>query len=122
MIFRFDIRILTITSLNLDDHHSMIKNTIEQILVPIDGSKNSFKAITKAIFLAKKCDSSITALYVLHTSFDNPNMIYVPQTQNELKKVEKFLVTAKSQVTKNSIKFKKEIVFGHEAKEIIDFA
>ena len=59
---------------------------IKTILVPMDGSKNSFKALTKAIFLAKKCDSSITALYVLHTAFDNPNLIYVPQTQNELKK------------------------------------
>ena len=100
----------------------MIKNTIEQILVPLDGSKGSFKALTKAIFLAKKCDSSITALYVLHTAFDNPNLIYLPQSQNELKKVEKFLATAKNQVTKNSIKFKKEILFGHEAKEIMDFA
>jgi nucleotide-binding universal stress UspA family protein len=95
---------------------------IKTILVPMDGSKNSFKALTKAIFLAKKCNSSITSLFVLHTAFDNPNMIYIPQTQNELKKVEKFLDTAKSQVTKNSIKFKKEIVFGHEAKEIINFA
>ena len=95
---------------------------IKTILVPLDGSKNSFKALTKAIFLAKKCGSSITALYVLRTAFDNPNLIYVPQTQNELKKVEKFLGIAKNQVTKNSIKFKKEIVFGHEAKEIINFA
>ena len=95
---------------------------IKTILVPLDGSKRSFKALTKAIFLAKKCNSSITALYVLRTAFDNPNLIYVPQTQNELKKVEKFLDTAKNQVMKNSIKFKKKIVFGHEAKEIIDFA
>ena len=100
----------------------MTKNVIKQILVPMDGSKNSFKALTKAIFFAKKCDSSITALYVLRTPFDNPNMIYIPQTQNELKKVEKFLEIAKNQVIKNSVKFKKEIVFGHEAKEIIDFA
>lgn len=100
----------------------MIKDTIQQILVPMDGSKNSFKALAKAIFLAKKCDSSITALYVLHTAFDNPNMIYVAQSQNELKKVEKFLVTAENQATKNSIKFKKKIMFGHESKEIIDFA
>ena len=99
----------------------MMKDVIERILVPMDGSKNSFKALTKAIFLAKKCDSSITALYVLHTSFDNPNIIYVHHTQNELKKVEKFPITAKNQVTKNSIKFKKEIIFGHEAEEIIDF-
>ena len=95
---------------------------IKTILVPMDGSKSSFKALTKAIFLAKKCNSSITTLYVLRTAFDNPNLIYVPQTQNELKKVEKFLDTAKNQVTKNSIKFKKEIVFGHEAKKVIDFA
>jgi nucleotide-binding universal stress UspA family protein len=95
---------------------------IKSILVPMDGSKNSFKALIKSIFLAKKCGSSITALYVVRTPFDNPNLIYVPQTQNELKKVEKFFDTAKNQVTKNSIKFKKEIVFGHEAKEIMDFA
>ena len=37
-------------------------------------------------------------------------------------KMEKFLATAKNQVTKNSIKFKKEIIFGHDAKEIVDFA
>ena len=49
---------------------------IKAILVPMDGSKNSFKALTKAIFLAKKCSASITALYVLRTAFDNPNMIY----------------------------------------------
>ena len=95
---------------------------IKNILVPLDGSKNSFKALTKAIYLAKKCDASITALYVLRVAYDNPSLLYVPQTQNELKKVEKFLNTAKNQVTKNSIKFKKEIVFGHEAKKIIDFA
>lgn len=94
---------------------------IKTILVPMDGPKNSFKELTKAIFLAKKCDSSITAMYVLRTSFDNANLIYVPQTQNELKKVENFLDAAKKN-NKNSVKFKKEIVFGHEAKGVIDFA
>src|SRR3989338_6657709 len=95
---------------------------IKNILVPIDGSKNSFKALTKAIYLAKKCDASITALYVLRVAYDNPDLVYVTQTQNELKKVEKFLSTAKNQVTKNSVSFKKKILFGHEAKRIIDFA
>ena len=95
---------------------------IKNILVPIDGSKNSFKALTKAIYLAKKCDALITALYVLRVAYDNPDLVYVTQTQNELKKVEKFLNTAKNQVTKNSVSFKKKILFGHEAKRIIDFA
>lgn len=100
----------------------MSMEVIKNILVPIDGSKNSFKALTKAIYLAKKCDASITALYVLRVAYDNPDLVYVPQTQNELKKVEKFLNTAKSQVTKNSIGFKKKILFGHESKMIINFA
>lgn len=95
---------------------------IKNILVPIDGSKNSFKALTKAIYLANKCRASITAIYVLRVAYDNPSLIYVPETQNELKKVEKFLNTAKSQVTKNSVGFKKKILFGHEAKKIIEFA
>ena len=95
---------------------------IKNILVPIDGSKNSFKALTQAIYLAKKCDASITASNVLRVAYDNPDLVYVPQTQNELKKVEKFLSTAKNQVTKDSVSFKKKILFGHEAKKIIDFA
>jgi len=57
--------------------------------------KDRLKQLTKAIFLAKKCDSSITALYVLRTAFDNPNLIYVHQTQNELKKVESFSILQK---------------------------
>jgi len=95
---------------------------IKNILVPLDGSKNSLKALTKAIYLAKKCNSSITALYVLRVAYDNPSLLYVPQTQNELKKVERILDTAKNQVSKNNIGFKKKILFGHEAKQIVDFA
>lgn len=95
---------------------------IKKILVPMDGSQNSFKALTKAIYLAKKCNASITTLYVLRVAYDNPSLIYVPQTQNELKKVEKFLSNAKNQVIKSSIGYKKKILFGHEAKNIIDFA
>lgn len=95
---------------------------IKNILVPLDGSKNSFNALTKAIYLAKKCNASITTLYVLRVAYDNPSLLYVPQTQNELKKVEKFLDTAKKQVSKNSIVFKKKVLFGHEAKQIVDFA
>jgi len=95
---------------------------IKNILVPLDGSKKSFKALTKAIYLAKKCNAIITVLYVLRVAYDNPSLLYVPQTQNELKKVEKFLDTAKNQVSKNSVGFKKKTLFGHEAKQIVDFA
>lgn len=88
----------------------------------MDGSQNSFKALTKAIYLAKKCNASITALYVLRVAYDNPGLRFVPQTQNELKKVEKFLARAKKIVEEKEVKFQSKILFGHEAKMIMDFA
>lgn len=37
--------------------------SLKKILVPLDGSDNSFRALDVAIFLAKKSDSTITILY-----------------------------------------------------------
>lgn len=88
----------------------------------MDGSKCSFHALDEAITLARQFGVQITGLYVLHVAYDNPDLIYVPETQNSLKKVEKFLENAKKQVIKNKITFKKEILFGEVSKKIIDFS
>ncbi|MDH2907283.1 MAG: universal stress protein [Candidatus Nitrosotalea sp.] len=100
----------------------MAKSTIRKILVPMDGSKGSFHALDEAICLARQFGAQITGLYVLHVAYDSPDLIYVQETQNRLKKVEKFLENAKKQVMKNKIVFTKEILFGQESKKIIDFA
>ncbi|MFI5416205.1 MAG: universal stress protein, partial [Nitrososphaerales archaeon] len=100
----------------------MVKRTIRKILVPMDGSRGSFLALDEAINLARQFGAQITGLYVLHVAYDNPDLIYVPETQNSLKKVEKFLDNAEKQVIKNKIVFKKEILFGQESKKIIDFS
>ncbi len=99
-----------------------LTKTIRKILVPLDGSKGSFRALDQAINLASKFNAQITGLYVLHVAYDSPDLIYVPETQNRLKKVEKFLDGAEKQVIKNKIVFKKETLFGHESKKIIDFS
>ena len=88
----------------------------------MDGSKGSFRALDEAINLAKKFGAQITGLYVLQVAYDNPDLIYVPETQSRLKKVEAFLKNAEKQVMKNKITFKKETLFGQESKKIIDFA
>ncbi|MDE1830574.1 MAG: universal stress protein [Thaumarchaeota archaeon] len=88
----------------------------------MDGSKGSFRALDESIYLAREVGAQITGLYVLHVAYDNPDLISVPETQNRLKKVEKFLENAENQVLKNKIIFKKETLFGHESKKIIDFA
>lgn len=95
---------------------------MRKILVPMDGSKGSFRALDEAINLAKQFGSQITGLYVLHVAYDSPDLIYVPETQNRLKKVAKFLDNAEKQAIKNKIAFKKETLFGQESKKIIDFS
>ena len=100
----------------------MARKTIKKILVPMDGSSGSFRALDEAIYLAQQLGAQITGVYVLHVAYDNPDLIHIPETQNHLKKVEKFLENAKKLVIKNKITFKKETLFGHESKKIIDFA
>lgn len=41
----------------------MVLLAIRNILVPLDGSDNSFRALDAAILLAKKLDAKITAVY-----------------------------------------------------------
>lgn len=38
---------------------------IKKILVPLDGSKNSFRGLDEAIYLARQCHAIITGLYVV---------------------------------------------------------
>ena len=39
---------------------------IKKILVPIDGSKNSFRGLDEAIEIARQSHATITGLYVKH--------------------------------------------------------
>ncbi len=43
----------------------MIKNKFKKILVPLDGSVKSTKALEEAIFLARQCDSTIFGIHVI---------------------------------------------------------
>jgi len=43
----------------------MVKQ-IKNILVPLDGSKNSLRGLDEAIFLARQCHATITAIYAKH--------------------------------------------------------
>lgn len=43
----------------------LIKIKIKKILASLDGLKNSFKGFDEAIYLARQCNSTITALCVI---------------------------------------------------------
>jgi len=42
----------------------MVNQKIKNVLVPLDGSKNSIRGLDKAISLARACHGTITGLYV----------------------------------------------------------
>ena len=44
-----------------------------KLLVPVDGSENSFRALDHAIFLAKIAAASVTAIHVI----ENPPTVYI---------------------------------------------
>ena len=45
-------------------------NKLKKILVPVDGSANSFRSLSDAIFLSKLAGASITGIYVVHSETD----------------------------------------------------
>lgn len=90
----------------------MVKK-ISRILVPLDGSKNSLLALNMAINLARKCNATITGLYVIpfYMPLTGPR-IFGPYRAEVLKQVYKFMNSAKTISAKNGIVFYEKIVKG----------
>ncbi|MFQ6024992.1 MAG: universal stress protein [Nitrosopumilaceae archaeon] len=95
---------------------------IKKILVPLDGSKNSFRALNKAIFLARQTDSKITGFFVIQ---NNPSELAIIRNflKGSLKKqYQSFMRKAKTQCKKNDIEFIDILEYGHEGNTIVSFA
>lgn len=99
----------------------MIKK-IQKILVPLDGSKNSFRALSNAIILAQQNNAKITGLFVIQ---NNPSELSI--IRNFLKKSLKkqfqiIMKNADMLCKKNKVDFLDVLEFGHEGNVIISFA
>ena len=95
---------------------------IKRILVPLDGSQNSFRGLEKAIYLARQCNATITALCVAYIPpklvFDNVEGL----DSVTKKKIDTFMEKAKIISAKNGIDCASEIVLGDPKKDILDYA
>jgi nucleotide-binding universal stress UspA family protein len=99
-----------------------LQNKIKRILVPMDGSKTSFKALDEAIEIARACHATILgfhAISFLPTEF-MPSV--VPYKIYQKKEAGKFLEQAKYQAAKHGILFKYAIVFGSPTEQILKVA
>jgi nucleotide-binding universal stress UspA family protein len=95
---------------------------IKKILVPMDGSKNSFRGLDEAILLARQCQATITGLYVTPLSKPETNEQISYMEKYLLKNAAKFMAKAKTRAAQNGIMFSDDIKYGDEGKKIIDYA
>ena len=61
------------------------KKSIKKILVPLDGSKNSFRALKEAINLSKFTNSQIVGIYVIPKDISSLPLVELIQPLSTLK-------------------------------------
>ncbi len=96
---------------------------VNKILVPLDGSENSLRALDAAIFLAKRCNAKIVCLY---------SIVIIPITEDQMaapiqfqieeeKYARKVLEKAKNLAKQNNIEFSQVINFGNAGYNIVKY-
>ncbi|AFS81107.1 UspA domain-containing protein [Candidatus Nitrosopumilus koreensis AR1] len=97
----------------------IIRKGIDSILVPVDISEKSTRALDAAIYFAKQLGSKITLLYVI-PDLKVGNRIFMKEIAKELQKTSKIsLKYAKDYCDERNIVAKQMTVRGHEPEEII---
>ncbi len=94
----------------------------KKILVALDGSKNSFRALTKAIEIAKETKASITSISVIQTYKTEMGVVKTIAGNAISKNCKSFVTKAKTRCKKNNISFFDIIQYGQEGKAIVSFA
>ena len=99
---------------------------LSEILVPVDGSENSFRALEQAIFLATKIqEAKITVLYII----EHPPTVYIysPKIMEKLradyeKESAKILERCKEMANKSGINIHTVLSEGDPASKIIGYS
>lgn len=96
-----------------------------KILVPVDGSDNSLRALDQAIFLAKGTGASVTAIHVI----ENPPTVYVESQKllndllaNYRAESAKVLDKCKQMAEKSGVRIETVIAEGDAASNIVGYA
>ncbi len=98
---------------------------MKKILVPIDGSPNSFRGLSKALDLAQKDDAAIFILHilVLSTSIVIGGSRRSPKNEIEKKIDQTIISPAKKKCAQKDIPFEFKIIYGADpGYDIVKFA
>jgi nucleotide-binding universal stress UspA family protein len=100
----------------------MIRNKIKKILVPLDGSNNSFRGLDEAISIARACHATITGLYIIPIYPRNVTDAVIPYFIQPEKEARKFMKDAKVRAAQRGILFRSKITRGSPTCEIQQMA
>lgn len=94
----------------------------KKILVPLDGSKNSFRGLDTAIFLARQTGATLTGIFVFPRTPEKAFRRLQEPEKEALKIADKVMEKAKKRAAQNGIVFNKKIDFGDPAFMIVKFS
>ncbi len=95
---------------------------IKKILVALDGSKNSIRALSNAIQLAKQTSSSIMGIFVIQPFPTETGAVRTMVRRALNKHHKRFMPIAKAMCTKKGVEFLDVIEYGEEGRTIVSFA
>lgn len=96
---------------------------LKKILVPLDGSENSIRALEKAIEIAKKFNGKIVLMHAYSVSFytKTPDQLY-KFIQNARNYGDEILEVGKKKVILEKIEVEKLLLNGNPVEEILNTA
>jgi len=95
---------------------------IKKILVPLDGSSNSFRGLDIAIHMARESHATITGLYVAGIVKPRTNDPITPLEKILLSHAQKIMKKAKLLAAKKGILFFDRVSYGDDGKRIVEVA
>ena len=95
---------------------------IKKILVPLDGSANSFRGLDVAIHMARENHATITGLYVVGMAKPRTNEPISSLEKILLDNAQKIMKKAKLRAAKKGILFYDRVSYGNDGERIVDVA
>ena len=94
----------------------------KKILVPLDGSANSFRGLDVAIHMARQSQGTITGLYVMGIVKPRTSEPITPLEKLFLEHAQKIMKKAKLMAAKKGILFLDRLSYGDDGKRIVNIA
>ena len=99
-----------------------VRKKRKKILVPIDGSQTSFRALKYSIDYAKSNNHKIIGLFVISLQVYSPH-IAMPKVEKILKKdAGKLLQKAQKLCSSKNVEFFPKVLFGNPGQKIVQYA